>query len=217
MSDQTQTRYRIKYAKTSAMRYTSHLDTLRAWERTFRRATLPLSFTQGYNPRPKLNLGVALPLGFTSQCELLEVWLEQTIDRADIECSLAPALPPGLNILEIDPIDLSSPPLQHLISSAEYQISFDPSPSIEFLRDGVVDLLNRANIPRARRGKAYDLRPRIEALEVQFNNGNSALKMRLATKEGFTGRPEEVLLTLGLDPDMTHIHRSRLFLQEPSN
>ena len=59
-------RIRVTFAKTEPMRFTSHLDLFRAWERTFRRAGLPILFSQGYNPRPRMQLAAALPLGFTS-------------------------------------------------------------------------------------------------------------------------------------------------------
>ena len=65
-------RLRIVFAKTEAMRYTSHLDLHRTWERTIRRANLPLAYSQGYNPHPRINLASALPLGFTSDCEVVE-------------------------------------------------------------------------------------------------------------------------------------------------
>ena len=64
------------------MRFTGHLDLHRAWERTFRRAGLPLAYSQGFNPHPRLNLASALPLGFTSEGEVIDVWLEQ--DLADL-------------------------------------------------------------------------------------------------------------------------------------
>jgi radical SAM-linked protein len=69
-------RIQITFSKTGAMRFTGHLDLHRAWERTFRRAALPLAYSQGYNPRPKMNLASALPLGFTSECEVIDVRLE---------------------------------------------------------------------------------------------------------------------------------------------
>jgi radical SAM-linked protein len=84
-------RLRITFAKTEAMRFTGHLDLHRTWERCFRRARLPLAYTQGFNPHPRLNLAAALPLGFTSQGEMIDAWLEQVArrDRAGSAASLA--------------------------------------------------------------------------------------------------------------------------------
>jgi len=66
-------RIRVKFAKTEPMRFTSHLDLYRAWERLLRRADVPLVFSQGYNPRPRIQLAAPLPLGITSNCEIIDI------------------------------------------------------------------------------------------------------------------------------------------------
>jgi len=66
-------RYRIRFAKSAPLRFIGHLDLHRTWERTLRRAGARLAYSEGYNPRPRLNLGLALPLGCTSQGDLLDV------------------------------------------------------------------------------------------------------------------------------------------------
>ena len=63
-------RYRMVFSKMQPLRYIGHLDLMRAWEHTFRRANVPIAYTQGYHPHPRVNLGAALPLGFTSECEI---------------------------------------------------------------------------------------------------------------------------------------------------
>ena len=68
-------RLRVTFAKTEPMRFTSHLDLYRAWERMLRRAGFPLVFSQGYNPRPRLQLATPLPLGITSRFEIIDFWL----------------------------------------------------------------------------------------------------------------------------------------------
>ena len=68
-------RLRLYFGKTSLMRYTAHLDTQRALERTIRRAKLPLAYSEGFTPHAKMNLAAALPLGFTSIGELADIWL----------------------------------------------------------------------------------------------------------------------------------------------
>ena len=216
-SEKSYFRYRIEFSKTSALRFTSHLDTLRAWERTFRRAELPLVYTQGFNPRPRINLSAALPLGYTSECELIDIWLMEENQSNVLLERIRAVLPPGLDVREVAQIDEQAPKLQQIIQAAEYYVLLDPFPSEENLKKQITQLLESTKILRERRGKTYDLRPRIEALEVRSCNGIPSLRMRLATKEGFVGRPEEVLLALGLDPTLARIHRSSLFLQNPYN
>jgi radical SAM-linked protein len=84
MSEASVFRYRMEYAKTRALRFIGHLDMLRVWERTFRRARLPLAHTLGFHPHPRMNIGAALPLGFTSDCELIDFWLECELDSDQI-------------------------------------------------------------------------------------------------------------------------------------
>lgn len=77
-------RLRLTFAKTDAMRFTGNLDLHRTWERTIRRAGLPLAYSQGFHPQPRLNLASALPLGFTSQFEMVDVWLENEMPLEQI-------------------------------------------------------------------------------------------------------------------------------------
>ena len=70
-------RLRVTFTKNGPLLYTSHLDLARIWERSLRRAGAPLVYSQGFNPRPKLHLAAALPLGHVGEAELLDVWLER--------------------------------------------------------------------------------------------------------------------------------------------
>ena len=72
-------RLRIYFIKNQQMRYTSHLDLHRAWERAFRRADLPLAYSEGFSPRPVLNIAAPLPLGFMSTSEIGDFWLHEVI------------------------------------------------------------------------------------------------------------------------------------------
>jgi len=202
-------RLRIIFSKTDTMRYTSHLDLQRTWERTLRRARLPLAYSQGFNPHPKINLGAALPLGFTSQGEIIEVWLEEQVPLGEIEASLTPVLPPGLNVHDIRESEIRSPKIQTLIQSTQYSAKLlEPIPDLEAR---VGDLLSQSSLVRERRGKEYDLRPLILALS---NEGERHLHMHLSALPGATGRPDEVLLALGIDPHDAHIQRSKIILKD---
>jgi radical SAM-linked protein len=216
MSDNTYFRYRIVYAKTSVIRFTSHLDILRMWERTFRRAQLPLAFTQGFNPRPRINLGLALPLGFTSECELMDIWLVEEMEVNSLLRSILDALPPGLEIQDVFQIDQHSPPLQKQIHEAIYSVHLDPFPASKNLQRLIDALLTSTEILRERRGKTYDLRSLINSLEYVKSQGEPAIVMRLSAQDGRTGRPDEVLLQLDLDPSTAQIHRKKITLTNPT-
>ena len=206
-------RIRITFAKTEAMRYTGHLDLQRAWERTFRRARLPLAYSQGFHPQARLNLACALPLGFTSQCELLDAWLETSLQMNDILSALVRAAPPGIEITHLEEITERLPALQTQVTSAEFVVTLlDAFPD---LADRLQKLTGSQSLPRVRRGKDYDLRPLIEGLVTLTPDevGRQRFHLQLSAREAATGRPEEVLAELDIPLETTRIHRTALILQ----
>ena len=214
MNDLNPLRIRIFFSKNEAMRFTGHLDLHKTWERIFRRAGLPLAYSQGFHPQPRLNLGCALPLGFTSQAEILDAWLENPLPLPDVQAELTRAAPPGINITHIDVVDLKEPALQTQISSSEYIITFlTPVPDLD---QKISSILSAESIPRQRRERNYDLKLLVEELHRLPENlvGKACILTRLAARTGATGRPEELILTMGLDPNLTRVHRSRLIFRE---
>jgi radical SAM-linked protein len=209
-------RLRIRFAKISAMRYTGHLDLHRAWERTFRRAGLPLAYSQGYNPHPRLNLASALPLGFTSQDEVIDAWLEQDLPLEQVLQALERALPPGLLVKQVEEVELHAPALQTELQASEFLITFlEP---VDGLEERLRKLLAAESLIRSRRNKEYDLRPLI--LEVEFvpderpaSEAQPRLLACLSAREGATGRPEELVEALGADPTEVRVERTRLIFQ----
>jgi radical SAM-linked protein len=210
MSESGLFRYRIEYSKAALMRFTGHLDMMRVWERTFRRAQLSLAYTQGFNPHPRINLGLALPLGYTSQCELMDIWLTEKIESNELFTKIRNVVPPGLEIQKVFEISLDAPTLQKQIQAATYVVYLDPVLPREKLQGKIDDLLASQEILRERRGKQYDLRPLIKSLEWMELEGENVITMCLSAQEGQTGRPDEVLLQLNLDPYVATIIRKQL-------
>jgi radical SAM-linked protein len=207
-------RIRLTFEKNQEMRYTGHLDLHRTWERTFRRAGLPLAYSQGFHPQPKIQLAAALPLGFTSQGELADVWLEESVPLEKLEEALAKALPPGLNIISIEEANLKEPALQTRVVSAEYIITLlDNSHAIKEKLD---ELLEADTLPRERRGKPYDLRALIEDIKLMpvDEYDRQRFLVRLAARPGATGRPEELLAAIRIPIQGARIHRTRLYFEE---
>ena len=195
------------------MRYTGHLDLHRAWERTFRRAGLPLAYSQGFHPQPKLNLACALPLGFTSECELIDAWLDAVLSLDEIHIALTGVLPPGIRIHSLEAIDLKAPALQTQVQSAEYWVTLlYPLPDLDAR---LARIVSAVSLLRQRRGKSYDLRPLIESIRhlPDGTDGLPRLEMRLAARESATGRPEEVLAELGVAIEAARVHRVQLRYQ----
>ena len=203
-------RIRITFAKAGALRYIGHLDLHRMWERVTRRAGLSLSYTQGFHPQPKIQLAAALPLGFSSRCELVDMWVDGPVDLESLPNKLQESVPPGLTILAITSVEEKGPPLQTQILSSEYEIDLLQGFDSSELEPKISNTLSASTLPRERRGKAYDLRPLIEQLEFA---GPERLVMRLAAREGATGRPEEVLDVLGVHLEDVKIERTLLIFK----
>ena len=207
------TRYRITFSKTEAMRFTGHLDLHRAWERTFRRADLPLAYSQGFSPHPRIQLAAALPLGMLGEAELLDVWLEQAIDPGELLDRARRAAPPGIGVVDVQLADLKEANLQQRVQAALFEATPGEKISPVELAARIAQLVSQESIERQRRGKTYDLRPLILAIEAGGDPVSApSMRMTLTAREGATGRPEEVLAVLGLDPVEARITRRRLLL-----
>ncbi|HJS19423.1 MAG TPA: TIGR03936 family radical SAM-associated protein [Anaerolineales bacterium] len=218
-------RIRITFAKQGALRYTGHLDLHKLWERAARRAGLPLAYSQGFHPQPKMNIAAALPLGFSSRCEVMDMRLLDEVALAGLGDRLQGTLPTGIQVLDVESVDEGAPALQTQVISAEYEVTLLDA-SISLGMDGselerrIAAVMDSDSIPRERRGKPYDLRPLIESLQIMESDGRPSIEeetsalqrifMRLSAREGATGRPEEVLDVLGIPFEETRIERTRI-------
>ena len=205
-------RIQITFSKQGALRYTGHLDLHKLWERAARRAELPLAYSQGFHPQPKMNIAAALPLGFSSRCEVLDMKLERDIPLDGLSDTLQATLPSGIRVLSITQVDDRAPALQTQVVSAEYEVHFTEPVDGSEMKRKVDSVMESESIIRTRRGKEYDLRPLIESLtSVSSPEGRGEkIIMKLSAKEGATGRPEEVLDVLGIAFEGTRIERIRL-------
>jgi radical SAM-linked protein len=93
-------RIRLRYAKRGPLRFTSHRDFARAFERALRRADVPIAFSQGFTPHPKISYASAAPTGVASEAEYLEIGLQSRVDPAELRVALDAALSPGLDVLD---------------------------------------------------------------------------------------------------------------------
>lgn len=208
-------RVRITFTKQGALRYIGHLDLHRLWERAMRRAELPITYSQGFHPQPKISLAAALPLGFSSRAEVLDARLNEDIPAEEISARLKDNLPPDIKVLDVQSVDERLPALQTLTLSAAYDVHLTEAVDGSELKRRVESLMMSESLVRERRGKTYDLRPLVELLSVITQaDGRVWLKMTLAAREGATGRPEEVLSALEIEPDTARVERTRLIFKE---
>lgn len=208
-------RVRITFTKQNALKYIGHLDLHRVWERAMRRAELPLAYSQGFHPQPKISLAAALPLGFSSRGEVLDVRFNENVPIESITKQLSANLPPDIKILKVEEVAEHLPALQTQTLSAAYDVKLTEPIEASELKRRVESVMMSESIVRERRGKSYDLRPLIEMISIIAEpNGTTWLKMTLAAREGATGRPEEVLSVLGIEPETALVERTRLIFKE---
>ncbi|NIV29622.1 MAG: DUF2344 domain-containing protein [Anaerolineae bacterium] len=210
-----QQRLRLRFAKGDPLKYISHLDLARTWERAFRRAGLPVAHSQGFNPRPRLQIAAALPVGITGRGEYLDLWLTETVTPGELEERLQPCLPPGLEVLGVEEADLRAPALQAQARAAEYRVEVRNQEPTEAIRSRVQALLEAPSILRQRQHKGklqtYDLRPLIQRVTVERGQeGEHVLSMRLQASPAGAGRPDEVVKALGLSLGFYTIERTNL-------
>lgn len=210
-------RLRITFAKGEEVKYISHLDLMRLWERALRRANIPLLYSKGYNPRPKISIAAPLAVGFTGRRELMDLILERPISPLDFATSVRKQLPSGITLSEVEDVYAALPSLQSQVRSAEYRVIVEAREPAEEIQDQLAALLSSARLPRERRGKKYDLRPLIQKLwSEEKREEEYVLGMRLRTGEHGTGRPDEVLAELGLAELVKAIERTQLYFTSPA-
>ncbi len=208
-------RLRITFGKAGPLRYTSNLDMAKIWERVLRRADLPLLYTRGFNTRPRISLAMPLPLGISSECEILDISLRERLDfcEASLRERLLAVSPQGLSIVAITEVDPRSSSMQSRISSAEYRIRFHDALERASLQRKIDELLCQETIiverRRRRKRSVMDVRPLILSLEI----GEQAdLLAHLSVGDRGNLRPDHLLELLDLDGAHNSIHRSRLHM-----
>lgn len=210
-------RLRIRFAKGEALKYISHLDLNRTWERVFRRAGLPLAYSQGFNPRPRFQIAAALPVGVTGSAELVDLWLTEELAPDEVVARLDAASPPGLEILGAEPVELPAPSLQSVLRAADYRAVVRSPEAAEAIRIRVQVLLAAPALLRQRQHKGrlqtYDLRPLIQEVSVEPGEGCLLLQMRLQASPQGAGRPDEVLDALGLSVVPHTLERTNLHFE----
>lgn len=208
-------RLRITFGKAGPLRYTSNLDMAKIWERVLRRADLPLLYTRGFNTRPRISLAMPLPLGISSECEILDISLRERLNfcEASLREQLLAVSPQGLSIAAITEVDPRSSSLQSRISSAEYRIRFHDALERASLQRKIDELLCQETIVverrRRRKRSVMDVRPLILSLAI---DDQADLLAHLSVGDRGNLRPDHLLELLDLDGLHTSIHRRRLHM-----
>ncbi|MGH8860826.1 MAG: TIGR03936 family radical SAM-associated protein [Jatrophihabitantaceae bacterium] len=201
-------RLRVRYAKRGRLRFTSHRDFARAFERALRRADVPMGYSAGFSPHPKISYVGAAPTGVASEAEYLEIGLSRESDPEVIRAALDAALPDGLDIVEIVPAGSGS--LAERMQASLWRIEL-PGIAVDELTRAVADLLERSELAVERLTKdgrrTVDVRSAIMQAGVQDEDtdGGRAILVLVVRQATPAVRPDDVLAALrivaGLAPD----------------
>ena len=213
-------RVRIHYAKSEAIKFISHHDEFRLWERALRRSGLPLLYKQGFNPQPHIQFAAPLGVGITGANEPLDIILAPPLPLEEIAAQLRAKLPPGVLLQSVVEAPLATDALQNLILGADYTIILFAEPGEiagDLIEARIQAFLQSETIwrERQRKGKfyTYNLRPLV--FELRYLGYDAASEehrifLRVPMRNGATGRPDEVVDALGFDDVPRTLRRERI-------
>jgi len=205
---------RLRYCKLGKIRWISHRDVARALERAFRISALPLAFTEGFSPRPRVSFGLALSTGHESDAEYLDVVFAQPVDLAALPNVLTDALPDGLAVTGAAPLVERAPALQEAVTAVEWRVEVDVAGAAAFRRDLEAALASPSLLTnRRRKGREVveDVRPVIRRVDV-VDGKPCTLVMELATQPR-SAKPGEVLAAISRDAVEVRARRTRQWIE----
>ncbi len=202
-------RIQVKFIKQGSLRFISHLNLMKLFERAIRRARISVKMSEGFNPKPKIAYPLALPVGIKGIDEKLEMELCESMQVSEIETRLKRQLPENIQIISVEPVSSQ-------VKSSVKDVTYVVKPKKGKMPEAgkTEELLFKDVINTQRKGKklAFNIRPSINSITTDSQSIDLDLKM---TPEGMA-RPEEVLSHLGLqagkDYEISEIVRKRVNL-----
>ncbi|MFN0094085.1 MAG: TIGR03936 family radical SAM-associated protein [Dehalococcoidia bacterium] len=192
-------RIRLRFRKGTRVRYLSHLDVLRYWERCLRRAELPLSYSQGFTPHPKLQFAGPLPLGFAAESEIVDITLDERVTLETFVERLAAQTTDELSVVTVEEVAVSGPAPQSVAAWADYVVLVEGVDIAE--AESAVRAFSEASEwpyldDRRDRPRTIDLVALTAGLSCREAEGGVELLMRLSAHQDATARPEMLVASL---------------------
>ncbi|MFC1974448.1 TIGR03936 family radical SAM-associated protein [Chloroflexota bacterium] len=211
-------RLRIRFSRGQEVKFISHLDIMRLWQRALHRAGIPLAYSEGFSPHPQISLAAPLAVGVTSQAELMDILCTKWVSPHWFTAAVSQQLPPGIEILEVRQLPLSQPSLQSQVRYAEYEVEVETEKERKDVESALTNLLSVEHLPwqhqRDTGTRSYDLRALIDQLWlIDCRQSYCTTGMRLRCDSGGSGRPEQVTAALGFTHHPRSMHRTKLILR----
>lgn len=207
-------RLRVTFSRGEELKYITHLDLMRFWERTLRRASVPIAYTEGFSPHAQISLAAPLPVGTTSDGELMDVFLSERLSPRELVDKVTGQLPAGVRVRSVEEVGMGLPALQSDVRWAEYEVDVpaderDAGSAVErFLAADAIPWEHR----RENQVRTYDIRSQVQSIDLAGQDDSAVrLRMRLRNDPSGSGRPEQVVAALGLGAP-ARIHRTSLIL-----
>ncbi|OGN89194.1 MAG: hypothetical protein A2158_02985 [Chloroflexi bacterium RBG_13_46_14] len=210
-------RLRIRFTRGDEIKYISHLDIMRLWERALTRTGIRIAYSEGFSPHPRLSLAVPLAVGVTGESELLDVYTSDSVSPHWFTDVVNKQLPTGISILGVQKIGVMIPSLQSQVRQAEYRIEVDREHGPEDIESAIASLLSSEKLPwyheRDTGKREYDLRELIDDIKLESSDDERCtITMLLRCGSNGSGRPEQVTLALGFKRYPLSISRTKLIL-----
>ena len=210
-------RLRITFSRGEEIKYLSHLDIMRLWERALRRADIPLAYSQGFSPHPKISIAAPLPIGVTSDGELMDLFLRKTISPYFLMKAMSEQMPAGIALVAVEQVSPKLPSLQSQVRQAEYRVELAAEKEKADVEQALNSFMAKEHFPwqhqRDGEVRQYDLRALVDGLWlIDWRKSGCSIGMCLRTGSDATGRAEQVARALGLADRPKAIHRTKLIL-----
>ena len=210
-------RLRASFGRGNEIKFLSHLDLMRLWERALRRADLPLVYSEGFRPHPKISLAAPLSVGVTSIAELMDVFLSLWVAPHSFINRIGMQLPQSLEVFHARSTGINAPSLQSQVRFAEYEVRLENQKAVHDIEASIHSFLSSKEVPwhhfRDTGARYYDLRVLVDDIWlIDFNRPIFTLGMRLHCGPKGSGRPEQVTKALGFALRPQSIHRTKLVL-----
>ena len=209
----------IRFGKQPRLRFISHLDLQRFFQRALNRTGLPIAWTQGFNPHPILSFGSALALGWTSEYEILDVKLSAPMGRRRTEDAMRAALPVDLPVLEVRMVDDRHPAPMAMVRASDYEIALSGETAAATL-DAAEEFLRRESVMAMRKTKSGEREVDIRPMALSLKREGDVLSARLMLTEKDTLKPDLLVRALaeiaGAEVPEMRIHRRCLLGEDES-
>ena len=209
----------IRFGKQPRLRFISHLDLQRFFQRALNRTGLPIAWTQGFNPHPILSFGSALALGWTSEYEILDVKLSAPMGRKRTEDAMRAALPVDLPVLEVRMVDDRHPAPMAMVRASDYEIALSGETAAATL-DAAEEFLRRESVMAMRKTKSGEREVDIRPMALSLKREGDVLSARLMLTEKDTLKPDLLVRALaeiaGAEVPEMRIHRRCLLGEDES-